>query len=80
MTAFGIDPSHPSADLLEALMTERYGDLRDLEKERFTPVVATRGKPGRRLPPVNRLDAARNGLDLVAALDDYEAGNRGTAA
>lgn len=77
---YGVDPSHRSADLLVALLAERHGDLRDLEKERFTPVVATRPKPRRRLPPITRLDAARHGLDLVKALDDYKAGNRGTAA
>lgn len=76
---YGVDPGHPSADLLEALLRERHGDLRDLETERFTTVVPTRPKPRKRLPPLTRLDAARHGLTLVKALDDYEQGNRGAA-
>lgn len=76
---YGVDPAHHNAALLEALLRERHGDLRDLEAERFTTVVPVRPKPRKRFPPLTRLDAARNGLTLVKALDDYEHGNRGAA-
>lgn len=42
---YGVDPDHPAADLLIALMVERYGDLRTLERERFSVVVPRRPVP-----------------------------------
>lgn len=63
---YGIDPDDPSADLLEALMAERYGDIRDLERERFT-LVPTRPKRTRpRLRPIGVDEANHNALTLAA--------------
>ena len=70
---YGVDPDHPCADLLVALMVERYGDLRDLERERFSVVVPRRKTPAPVLEPISE---AQGDLNLFMLTHDLEVRDR----
>ncbi|MGH3094819.1 MAG: hypothetical protein ACRDMV_02320 [Streptosporangiales bacterium] len=74
---YGVEPAHPNADLLEKLMVERYGPVRDLEAERFTTV------PRRRRQPLGEATLANRRFHrlavVLARIDDGRPDPRETA-
>lgn len=77
---YGVDPAHPSADLLVALYRERYGDLHDLERERFSIVVPRRPTPAPVLEPISEEQGDLNLFNLAHDLEARDRLMRGDAA
>lgn len=72
---YGIDPEDPCADILLALHRERYGTTRELDRERFSPVIGRRPAPT--VPPISDETAALHRAELAAALDGDDDEMRG---
>lgn len=74
---YGVDPDHPCTNLLVALYRERYGDPRDLERERFT-LVDERPRPALRraaLAPVTDAQADDHAYRLGLAIEAHDRGD-----
>ncbi|MGH3500742.1 MAG: hypothetical protein ACRDQA_07570 [Nocardioidaceae bacterium] len=73
---YGVPENHPNADLLQALMAERYGPIRDLEHERVTTVPPRPRRPAHQ--PVSAEAGDLNLLALTVDLDRRDLWRRGS--